>query len=139
MDHDHVYSGIPDVENNDIPGSGNSEGEGVTIPDPGGERRTVEKTELSLDMKTFLVANKSLPYKEVVKMWNKRFKRAAPTRRTVDRVRKKAREENSVQSRKFKSGRKRTVRTPEIIEEIKRVVLEEESDARPNQTVNFEL
>ena len=94
VDHDHVYSGIPDVENNDIPGSGNSEGEGVTIPDPGGERRTVEKTELSLDMKTFLVANKSLPYKEVVKMWNKRFKRAAPTRRTVDRVRKRAREEN---------------------------------------------
>ena len=34
VDHDHVYSGIPDVENNDIPGSGNSEGEGVTIPDP---------------------------------------------------------------------------------------------------------
>ena len=59
MDHDHVYAGIPDVENNEIPSSGNSEGEGVTIPDPGGERRTVEKTNLSLDMKTFLVVNKS--------------------------------------------------------------------------------
>ena len=96
----------------------------MTIPDPGGERKTVEKTDLSLDMKTFLVVNKSLSYKEVVKLWNKRFKRAAPTRRTVDRVLKKAREENSVQSRKFKSGRKRTVRTPEIIEEIKSVVLD---------------
>ena len=118
----------------DIPCVG--ERRSVTIPDPGGERKTVEKTDLSLDMKTFLVVNKSLSYKEVVKLWNKRFERAAPTRRTVDRVLKKAREENSVQSRKFKSGRKRTVRTPEIINEIKRVVLEEESDARPNQTVN---
>ena len=78
----------------DIPCVG--ERRSVTIPDPGGERKTVEKTDLSLDMKTFLVVNKSLSYKEVVKLWNKRFERAAPTRRTVDRVLKKAREENSV-------------------------------------------
>ena len=45
---DHSYANIPDEENNEA-------------PEPGGERRSVDKT---LNQSTFLILNKSLPYEE---------------------------------------------------------------------------
>ena len=45
---DHSYAKIPYEENNEA-------------PEPGGERRSVDKT---LNQSTFLILNKSLPYEE---------------------------------------------------------------------------
>ena len=48
---DHSYAKIPYEENNEA-------------PEPGGERKSVDKTYLTLNQSTFLILNKSLPYEE---------------------------------------------------------------------------
>ena len=118
---DHSYAEIPDEENNEV-------------PEPGGERRSVDKTDLTLDQTTFLILYKSLPYKEFRELWTRTFKRTPPHRRTRERKLQRAMKHNTIQKAQ-KSGRPRTVRNPEMIEKVKRA-LEEESDARPNQIVN---
>ena len=117
----NLINPIPDEENNEV-------------PEPGGERRSVDKTDLTLDQTTFLILYKSLPYKEFRELWTRTFKRTPPHRRTRERKLQKAMKHNSIQKAQ-KSGRPRTVRNPEMIEKVKRA-LEEESDARPNQIVN---
>ena len=47
----HSYAEIPDEENNEA-------------LEPRGERRSVDKTYLTLNPSTFLILNKSLPYEE---------------------------------------------------------------------------
>ena len=82
----------------------------------GGERRS---TDLTLDQKTFLIMQKSskATHNDIVRRWSDRFTRKPPSRRTVWRVLKRARVDNSIKSRKCNSGRKRTVRTKAMIEE----------------------
>ena len=65
---DHSYANIPDEENNEA-------------PETGGERRSADKTYLTLDQ-SILVFNKSLPYKEFRELWSRIFKRTPPHRRT---------------------------------------------------------
>ena len=74
-------------------------------------------------------------YPDIVQRWSARFTRRPPSRSTVKKILKRAREENSIQSRKHNSGRKRTVRTPAIIEEVKRRI-DEKSAAKPNALVD---
>ena len=111
--------------------------EELEAQDPGVERRSAGQTDLTLDQKTFLITQKSLKatYKDIVRRWPDRFTREPPTMRTVFRVLKRAREENSIKSRKCNSGRKRTVRTKAMIEEVKRR-LDEKSSAKPNESVD---
>ena len=92
----------------------------VEAIDSGSEWRS--SADLTLDQKTFLIMQKSLntKYPDIVQRWSARFTRRPPSRSTVKKILKRAREENSIQSRKHNSGRKRTVRTPAIIEEVKR-------------------
>ena len=133
MEHDHNYCAkIPDEENNEVPG----EEEGMTgesqdgqVPDLGG---LTSHSDLTPDQIAFVVT-KSLKYKDLKRQWTKVFKRAPPSRCTVDRHRRRFRETNSIKN--CRTGRKPSVRTPEMIAEVKRV-LEEESDASPNQFVN---
>ena len=90
MSCDHNYSRNPDKENTDggreresdqsyanIPDEENNE-----APETGGERRSADKTYLTLEQSTFLVFNKSLPYKEFRELWSRTFKRTPPHRRT---------------------------------------------------------
>ena len=96
--------------------------EELEAQDPGVERRSAGQTDLTLDQKTFLITQKSLKatYKDIVRRWPDRFTREPPNRSTLSRVLNRAREENSIISRKCYSGRKRTVRTKAMVEEVKR-------------------
>ena len=84
--------------------------EEVEAQDPGSESGSVGKlnhsrpSELTPDQKTFLILQKSegASHKEIVKKWSVAFTRDPPSRRTVERVVKRAREENSSLSRKYK-------------------------------------
>ena len=117
--------------------------EEVEAQDPGSESGSVGKlthsrpSELTPDQKTFLILQKSegASHKEIVKKWSVAFTRDPPSRRTVERVVKRAREENSILSRKYKRGRKRSVRSKAMIEEVRRALVEE-SEAAPNMNVN---
>ena len=133
MEHDHNYCAkIPDGENNEVPGEEEEmtgESQDGQVPDLGG---LTSYSDLTPNQIAFVV-NKSLKYKDLKRQWTKVFKRAPPSRRTVDRHRRRFRETNSIKNRR--TGRKPSVRTPEMIAEVKRV-LEEESDASPNQFVN---
>ena len=133
MEHDHNYCAkIPDGENNEVPGEEEEmtgESQDGQVPDLGG---LTSHSDLTPDQIAFVV-NKSLKYKDLKRQWTKVFKRAPPSRCTVDRHRRRFRETNSIKNRR--TGRKPSVRTPEMIAEVKRV-LEEESDASPNQFVN---
>ena len=106
MEHDHNYAKIPDGENNEIP----SEEE-----DLGG---STSHSDLTPDQITFVVSN-CLPYKDLMRQWTKIFNRAPPSCRTVDRHRKDFRETGSIKNRR--TGKKPSVRTPEMIAEVKRV------------------
>ena len=133
MEHDHNYCAkIPDEENNEVPGEEEEmtgESQDGQVPDLGG---LTSHSDLTPDQIAFVVT-KSLKYKDLKRQWTKVFKRAPPSRCTVDRHRRRFRETNSIKNRR--TGRKPSVRTPEMIAEVKRV-LEEESDASPNQFVN---
>ena len=117
--------------------------EEVEAQDPGSESGSVGKlnhsrpSELTPDQKTFLILQKSegASHKEIVKKWSVAFTRDPPSRRTVERVVKRAREENSILPRKYKHGRKRSVRSKAMIEEVRRALVEE-SEAAPNMNVN---
>ena len=111
--------------------------EEVEAQEPGTERSSVVKPELTSDQKTFLITQKSrgARLKDILSKWSTTFKRAPPSARTVGRILKREREENSILSRKFNCGRKRSVRTKEMIEQVKRT-LKEESEATPNMRVN---
>ena len=106
MEHDHNYAKIPDGENNEIP----SEKE-----DLGG---LTSHSDLTPDQIAFVV-NKSLKYKDLKRQWTKVFKRAPPSRCTVDRHRERFRVTGSIKNRR--TGKKPSVRTPEMIAEVKRV------------------
>ena len=114
MEHDHNYAKIPDGENNEIP----SEEEDL--------RGSTSHSDLTPDQITFVVSNR-LPYKDLRRLWSKIFNRAPPSRKTVDRHRERFRVTGSIKN--CRTGKKPSVRTPEMIAEVKRV-LEEESDAR---------
>ena len=120
MEHDHNYAKIPDGENNEIP----SEEEDL--------RGSTSHSDLTPDQITFVVSN-PLPYKDLRRQWTNIFNRAPPSWCTVDRHRERFRVTGSIKNRR--TGKKPSVRTPEMIAEVKRV-LEEESDASPNQFVN---
>ena len=119
---DHTYAKNLGVANNAISGPGKSEEEGMS-----GESGEVEVKvprrrvpDLFLDEKTFILLQKSekATYKQIVRKWTEKFKRKPPTRDTMYKMISTARTKSSIDSRKYKSGRKRSVRTPEIIEEI---------------------
>ena len=118
--------------------SGKSEEAGVAgkeeAQDPA--RESVTKPELTPDQRTFLIMMKmkNTSYKDILVEWTKQFARKPPSRKTVFRVLKRAQDDNTVLSRK-REGRKQTVRTKAIVEEVKRV-LEEESEATPGMPVN---
>ena len=86
---DHNFARIPDEENTEGGGGRESDQSYARIPneennealEPGGERRSADKTYLTLDQ-SILVFNKSLPYKEFRELWSRIFKRTPPHRRT---------------------------------------------------------
>ena len=156
MDHNYAKKPI-DIENDQHFMSGESEveeiiGEDREVQDPGREAQegsaeeagnvsaaptmvTTRNTDLTSDQKTFLIMQKGASHKELQERWKQTFSRNPPSRNTVFRILRRAREENSIQSRKFKTGRKRSVVTKEIIQLVKRGI-EEESESKPNQVVN---
>ena len=85
MAWDHNYARIPDEENTEGGGGRKSDHSYARIPDeennealePGGERRSDDKIDLTLDQ-TFLIMNKSLPYKEFLELWTRTFKKTPP-------------------------------------------------------------
>ena len=109
----------------------------VEAQDLRSERTSSRKPNLTLDQRTFLLMQKNMnaTHKEIVKRWSARFTRKPPDRRTVGRILKRARDENSIKSRSCNSGRKRTIRTQAFMEEVKRK-LDEQSTAKPNELVD---
>ena len=90
-----------------------------------------------MKQKTFIITKRAagVPIKEIQEQWKSHFERTPPECRTIIRIYQKAISENSIESKKCNSGRKRTVRTKEVIEEIKEV-LDSENDAQPQHNVN---
>ena len=134
-------AGFSFMPSQDLTAEGEREGrsrdcEEVEAQDPGTERTSSGKPELTSDQKTFIIMKRSegASMKEILRKWSTVFKRAPPSISTVKRVIKRAREENSILSRKFKCGRKRSVRSEAMIEAVKRG-LEQESEATPNMPV----
>ena len=74
-------------------------------------------------------------FKEIQEEWKKLFSRCPPNRATIFRIYEKAISTNSIENQRHNSGRKRTVRTKEIIAEVKQV-LDSENDAQPQHNVN---
>ena len=91
--------------------------EEVEALESGSDRRSSGKTDLTLDQKTFLIIQKSVnaKYPYIVKAWSARFTRRPPARSTVKRVLKRAREDNSIQSRKSKSGSQPVINLTRIV------------------------
>ena len=78
---------------------------------------TKDKTDITLKQKTFIITKRAagVPIKEIQEQWKSHFERTPPECRTIIRIYQKAISENSIESKKCNSGRKRTVRTKEII------------------------
>ena len=76
-----------------------------------------DKTDITLKQKTFIITKRAagVPIKEIQEQWKSHFERTPPECRTIIRIYQKAISENSIESKKCNSGRKRTVRTKEII------------------------
>ena len=68
--------------------------------------------------------------KEIQEEWKSHFEC-----RIIIRIYQKAISANSIESKKCNSGRKRTIRTKEIIAEVKEV-LDSQNDAQPQHNVN---
>ena len=98
---------------------------------------TKDKTDITLKQKTFIITKRAagVPIKEIQEQWKSHFERTPPECRTIIRIYQKAISENSIESKKCNSGRKRTVRTKEIIAEVKEV-LDSQNDAQPQHNVN---
>ena len=98
---------------------------------------TKDKTDITLKQKTFIITKRAagVSIKEIQEQWKSHFKRTSPEHMTIYRIYQKATSANSIESKKCNSGRKRTVRTKEVIEEIKEV-LDSENDAQPQHNVN---
>ena len=90
-----------------------------------------------MKQKTFIITKRAagVSIKEIQEQWKSHFERTPPKHLTIYRIYQKATSANSIESKKCNSGRKRTVRTKEVIEEIKEV-LDSENDAQPQHNVN---
>ena len=90
-----------------------------------------------MKQKTFIITKRAagVSIKEIQEQWKSHFERTPPERMTIYRIYQKATSANSIESKKCNSGRKRTVRTKEVIEEILEV-LDSENDAQPQHNVN---
>ena len=88
------------------------EGEEVEAQDPRGERRSAGIPNLTKDQKIFLIMQKSVnaTYKEIVKRWTDRFSRKPPSRSSVKRNLKRAREENTIKTKNHNSGQRKLSR-----------------------------
>ena len=97
---------------------------------------TKDKTDITLKQKTFIITKRAagVPIKEIQEQWKSHFERTPPECRTIIRIYQKAISENSIESKKCNSGRKRTVRTKEIIAEVKEV-----SDVDPSTVKEEEI
>ena len=86
--------------------------EEVEARDPRGERRSAGSPDLTEDQKTFLLVQKSVnaTYKEIVKRWTDRFSRKPPSRSSVKRNLKRAREENTIKTKNHNSGQRKLSR-----------------------------
>ena len=90
-----------------------------------------------MKQKTFIITKRAagVSIKEIQEQWKSHFKRTSPEHMTIYRIYQKATSANIIESKKRNFGRKRTVRTKEVIEEIKEV-LDSENDAQPQHNVN---
>lgn len=79
--------------------------------------KAAEVPDLTTDQKAFLLLHRTSPVKNMNKKWSEKFQRKPPHRNTIRRVIQRVTEENSISSRKDRSGRQRTVRTVAAIQD----------------------
>ena len=90
--------------------------------------------DLNQDQKAFLLLHHTSSVKEIKEKWVEKFQREPPHRNTIRRIIKRATEENSIMSRKYRSGRRRSMRTDAAIQAVLKTLTETNS-GKPHQLV----